>query len=1018
MYNTHHSLYSYLTSMSIFRVLISIVCVTLLFSSQSSYAATDNPGATCQGITGAAQGSLTTGDYTNLVSSTNNNRYVNIAGNGSGAIPLQIRMTRVESSEDTILSSFESFSAAGRTAINMKRNFPTVSDYTDINFEFRNSGTQQPLFLSNVAISAFDIDYANSNGNRFYDYVKFTGVNAAGNEILSVQQNISGSFIANYQQEGLFTGGSNGRAFNCPARNLGTECQGSIQFPEPVKSVKIRYTNTGTLIQPPTTPTSQEVDVTIDNYCYVPPASSYDISKDDGVSSIGTNNTTNYKIKVVNTGGTTLSNINLKDPLVTGLSKQSNITCDTNDSTNICSTRPTIAQLEGNGFTIPSIPVGKSYSIVVPTTVTAASGSTVTNTATISHATLATKSDSDSNTVTSIFDGGSSNTPATCPSGHKMYYIGANPPSFSPINSQPLNWTSGNTSRTFTFTESAGNKTFLISFANLRNLNNSAGNPPYFGSVNGVTTSAINLRHNSPTAETNHELNISINRTISKTGYKIQDLDSTIVSSQVPYAEQVNVSTNGGQLTFDDVFHTINSGRNIVTAIRERNCGVGECTIDATWGYNTANTPLNLKHINTFTERNSPHAIGYSDFYFCLAPPQIIVNKLLDGSRVDGDDQFRIELRRTDNNAFVQAFTTTGSDAVVTDNTTTITTLTEGVNYTVSEQIINGNLLDYKTTYTCSNATTGTNVVFSSGEMPVNAASTRRTFAINNVGYGDEITCNVTNTPSVYTFSGTVFNDNGGITDAQADANNANISSGIYANTNYFNGVFNTPPETGIAGSTVKLVNCATPSTVYATQAVSATGTYQISAPATTINGNSNNICLVEERVGTDYPIRTTPPSKKINIVANTLSYPNNDFGRVIAENVALVLKKSQYINDCPATLNYASINDAPTPLTGFSTAMIEGIAPGRCIAYKITATNRANIKIDNFIMDDVLQKKGTAGAPVTSVLANPALDTADYNISSSPAIGANGIVTTKSLVLPPRSKRDFYFNTKYSTSQ
>lgn len=225
MYNAHYSLYSYLTSMSIFRILISIVCVTLFFSSQSSYAAALNPGAVCD--SNFAQGSLTSSDYTNLV---NSNNYVNIAGNSSGTIPLQIKMTRVESSSNTVLSSFEAFSAAGKTAINMKRNFPTVSDYTDINFEFRNSNTQRPLFLTNVAISAFDIDYSNNNSNRFYDYVKFTGINADGNEILSVQQNIPSSFIANYQQEGLFTGGTTGRAFNCTARNLGTECQGSIQF--------------------------------------------------------------------------------------------------------------------------------------------------------------------------------------------------------------------------------------------------------------------------------------------------------------------------------------------------------------------------------------------------------------------------------------------------------------------------------------------------------------------------------------------------------------------------------------------------------------------------------------------------------------------------------------------------------------------------------------------------------------------------------------------------------------------
>ncbi len=66
MYNTHHSLYSYLTSMPIFRVLISILCVTLLFTIQASHALAPNPGAVCD--SNFAQGSFTSADYTNLVS--------------------------------------------------------------------------------------------------------------------------------------------------------------------------------------------------------------------------------------------------------------------------------------------------------------------------------------------------------------------------------------------------------------------------------------------------------------------------------------------------------------------------------------------------------------------------------------------------------------------------------------------------------------------------------------------------------------------------------------------------------------------------------------------------------------------------------------------------------------------------------------------------------------------------------------------------------------------------------------
>jgi hypothetical protein len=278
-----------------------------------------------------------------------------------------------------------------------------------------------------------------------------------------------------------------------------------------------------------------------------------------------------------------------------------------------------------------------------------------------------------------------------------------------------------------------------------------------------------------------------------------------------------------------------------------------------------------------------------------------------------------------------------------------------------------------------------------------------------------------------YIFSGIVFNDNGGIADADADATKDNLTTGVYANRpNYFNGVFNPPQESGISDSTVKLTNCANTAVNYGSQTVisedEGIGRYQISVPISVFGGNTSNLCLLEERSNTFYPVRTTTDRRPISFTSTTYNYPNNNFGRVIAANRALVLKKSQYINDCPATLNYASINDEPTPLTGFSTAMIEGIAPGRCIAYKITATNRANIKIDNFIMKDVLQKKGTGGALVTSVLANPALATADYitggGANSSPAIGENGTVRTKNLVLEPRSKRNFYFNTKYGTSQ
>lgn len=521
-----------------FILLTLLGFVASFLISHSSFALAPNPGAVCSA--NFSQGSLTNADYTDLVSKVNTNSYVDVAGNAAGSIPLQIRMNTVESNTNTVLSNFGVITAGGTNAINIRRTFPnSTTAFTDINLDFRNSITAQPIFLTNVAFSAFDIDIAFNNGNLFDDYVRFTGVNANGTTIPGTFQPIVGSNIL-YDSPGLYTSST----FNCTAKDLGTPCQGAISFADPVTSVKIRYTNTNRISN---TPTNQEIDFRLDNYCYVPQ----------------------------------------------------------------------------------------------------------------------------------------------------------------------------------------------------------------------------------------------------------------------------------------------------------------------------------------------------------------------------------------------------------------------------------------------------------------------------------------------YIFSGTVFDDNGGVTAAQADANNANITSGTYFNKpNYFNGRFDpTAPELGISDSTVRLVNCGNTGTVYATQPSGTgptIGQYQFSVPISTFGAN-RNICLIESRTGTTYPIRTTTDNISTGFATTTYNYPNRNFGRVIPANAALVLRKAQYVNNCPATLNYSdstlNVSGNTDPRTGFSESSINGnLIPGQCIAYRITATNRANIDINNFVMKDVLQKQGVDGATVTSVLANPALSTTDYTTSENPAIGGNGEVKTKSLTLTARAKRDFYFNTKYGT--
>ena len=516
----------------LYRMLALMTAIVFLALSNTSFALAPNPGATCEGIAGASQGSLTNADYSNLVSAVNTNNYVTIAGNAAGSIPLQIRMNTVESSTNTQLSNFGVITAGGLNAINIRRTFPNTTAFTDINLDFRNSITSQPIFLTNVALSAFDIDYANSNGNSFDDFIKITGINEAGATITGTFQQINNSNITSFDQ-GLRTTST----YNCPAKNLGTQCQGSVQFSQPVSSVKVRYTNTGRI----STTTNQEIDFRVDNYCYVPQ----------------------------------------------------------------------------------------------------------------------------------------------------------------------------------------------------------------------------------------------------------------------------------------------------------------------------------------------------------------------------------------------------------------------------------------------------------------------------------------------YIFSGTVFNDNGGIDDTQADANQPNFTTGTYNNANYFNGVFNTSPESGIAGSTVRLVSCSNTSTIYATQpsGTGATiGEYQFSVPLSTF-GTNRSICLIESRTGATYPVRTTSDNINTGFTTTTYNYPNRNFGRVIPENAALVLRKFQFVNDCSTALNYNNITTTSDPRTGFSTEGINGnIVPGQCIAYRITATNRANTPITNSVVQDRLQEKGQNGALVTSILANPVASTTDYASDSVP-IGQNGLVKTNPFPLNQRTSRDFYFNTKYGTT-
>ena len=627
-------------------------------------------------------------------------------------------------------------------------------------------------------------------------------------------------------------------------------------------------------------------------------------------------------------------------------------------------------------------------------------------------------------------------TAATCPIGHKMYSIS----NTSATTPNIAVWTPGSLSQNFTFEEpSSGNKIFTIEFPSLsiKDKNNTYGTTPFYGSISGATKNAINLVHNSPISDqpkANHTLSIRVNRSVSKMGYKIQDLDSTTVERNIgtnrrpiyvyekPYIEQFNTAGSNGRLTFKSVFHTVNSpapNTTTVTAIPGKNCGEEECTIDATWSYKSTNSLVSSEHINTKSEIDSPHAVAYSDFYFCLAPPKVLIKKQLNGARVNDNDQFEVKV--TGGTVANNSFTTTGTGKTINNGNSSVISLAESTSYKITERVVNGTIGDianYNATYTCSNATTGSTTAMPTAAMTYDAAAKTRSFTLANTNYGDEITCTITNTPSAYTFSGTVFNDNGGIT--SNSANRQNISSLFTSISEYFNGIFDRGLESGINDTRVqiRLANCTANSvgTTIATTLINSLGNYSFTLPKNSIAIGAS-VCLVEDEPAEwEYSIDTTANKRFVTIIDGKYTYDNLDFGEVTANNTSLVLIKSQYVHDCNTTLNYSdsAINQTTdNPRIGFSDQQVSDVAPNQCIAYRIEAYNRGHVVLNDVQITDPLQS-------AQSSFANPIPKGVPTNIYGTTMPTAKVITSNKFNLAGASSsatKATLYFNTKYGTT-
>lgn len=588
--------------------------------------------------------------------------------------------------------------------------------------------------------------------------------------------------------------------------------------------------------------------------------------------------------------------------------------------------------------------------------------------------------------IFSILNTSTSYAAPICPSGDKMYYVGANAP--SDTTSLALSWTAGSTSNTFSFTDGT---TMSIKFTSLADLDNNffSQNVPFYQASTSVSKNAITMAHTSKTVGNNHTMTVSSNRAVTQLGFVIQDLDSYANSSnQNPYQEQVDVSATSGQLTYNLDYHNINEAKNIVTAIKGKNCSY-DCNIDATWGAKPANSSFSLTHSNRINQYLQTHAIGYSDFYFCVTPPKLTTKKVLTDNRVEKNDQFTIAT--TTGTTPFNSFTTTGTGNSLTTDSITATGLSTTAIYTIAETIANtdgkGNLAKYSTTYACTNANSSSATTMPSGSTT--------SFNLPILTYGDDITCTITNTPNAYIFSGKVFNDT---------TVNGTIDTG----------------ESGIAGSTINLTDCN--NTNLGTTTTDSSGDYIFSFLANdTKITNLSKVCIGEKNAA-GYKNDTTANNLTVTL-SGVKAYTGNNFGD---NNTTGLLQLIKYQQEVPC--NTPDLVALDNKFTTADLGVTTKVSSGSCIAYKIEATNLGNVSLTNVVITDSLMNDAKRISKIYTTptpklcLSGTATANCDTSKVTAPVDATTGTtkVTTSSFTIPgtgtaANKKASLYFNTIYN---
>ncbi|MCG3841578.1 hypothetical protein I3249_02145 [Psychrobacter sp. Ps1] len=517
---------------------------------------------------------------------------------------------------------------------------------------------------------------------------------------------------------------------------------------------------------------------------------------------------------------------------------------------------------------------------------------------------------------------------------------------------------------------------------------------------------------------------------LNKVSLSVYDIDSNVsLRFRPPYFEFFDEVTIKGFTSLGaPVSHTVNSKGSTITnaatnaaTYRQQNTSddfacsglSNDCKVSVTFDNPVArvdivygnNTDLRYYYNNKFNNPGDQLINIVFDGYCYKPQPRLTYSKALSTSRKKNTDQFTVQIKDNADNSVVTSgitsVTTTGSNNTVT--TGTGTTGTFKVNptktYTLTESGSGStNLADYNALYACRKSD-GTSV---STLDPKNLKLT----------YGDNWTCTITNGSPNYVFSGTVFNDNGGLT----------LMADVLGNVNnqYFNGIFE-PAAGEVAIShpnlRVSLTDCGDNDSLIPTTSplnVLDTGQYTFNVPSSALQG-INKVCLVQSEPDSwIYSVDTTPNKREVMLAPGTYTYDALNFGEVKINNAPLVLSKAQYVHDCDMNLDYfnTAINQSTDDATvGFSAGSIGDVSPNQCIAYRITAYNRGHIELKDVIIKDPLQSAKSSfsnplpvGNPNDLYISNN-LPTSNIIISQPFNLSASGSNPTQATL---------YFNTKY----